>query len=101
MCLAVGKVIGLSYPAGPTIDKYSKQGNKQTFVFTKPKIPELDYSFSGLKTAFLYFIRDSIKNNPDFVEQNKFDLCASIQSTIVEILLDKLISAADKTGRLI
>ena len=93
-----GKVIGLSYPGGPLIDKFAKQGNKNAFSFTKPKISDLNFSFSGLKTAFLYFIRDNIKKNTNFIEQNKYDICASIQCAIIDILIDKLIKAAEKTG---
>ncbi|OFX86762.1 MAG: tRNA (adenosine(37)-N6)-threonylcarbamoyltransferase complex transferase subunit TsaD [Bacteroidetes bacterium GWF2_33_16] len=92
------KVIGLPYPGGPLIDKNAQQGNKNAFTFNKPRIKEFDYSFSGLKTSFLYFIRDSIKENPDFIKENMNDLCASIQHTIVEILMDKLIAASKKTG---
>ena len=84
------KVIGLPYPGGPLIDKNAKTGNHNAFAFSKPRIKELDYSFSGLKTSFLYFIRDSIKDNSNFVKENMNDLCASIQHTIIEILLDKL-----------
>ncbi|MCK5028204.1 MAG: tRNA (adenosine(37)-N6)-threonylcarbamoyltransferase complex transferase subunit TsaD [Bacteroidales bacterium] len=92
------KVIGLSYPGGPLIDKNAKVGNKDAFSFSKPRIKDLDYSFSGLKTSFLYFIRDSIKENPDFIKENMMDLCASIQHTIVEILMDKLEKAVKQTG---
>ncbi len=92
------KVIGLPYPGGPLIDKNAKVGNKQAFSFSKPRIKDLDYSFSGLKTSFLYFIRDSIKENPDFIKENMMDLCASIQHTIVEILMDKLEKAVKQTG---
>ena len=92
------KIIGLSYPGGPLIDKNAKEGNKDAFKFSKPRIKNLDYSFSGLKTSFLYFIRDSIKKNPDFVKENMMDLCASIQFTIIEILMDKLEMAVKQTG---
>lgn len=92
------KVIGLPYPGGPVIDKNAQLGNVNAFTFSKPRIKEYDYSFSGLKTSFLYFIRDSIKKNPDFVKQNMNDLCASIQHTVVEILMDKLIAVSKKTG---
>ncbi|NOZ46530.1 MAG: tRNA (adenosine(37)-N6)-threonylcarbamoyltransferase complex transferase subunit TsaD [Chlorobi bacterium] len=92
------KIIGLPYPGGPHIDKLAKNGNKQAFAFTKPKIKDLDYSFSGLKTGFLYFVRDSVKDNPEFIKNNLEDLCSSIQHTIIEILLDKLKIAAQKTG---
>ncbi|MCK4852858.1 MAG: tRNA (adenosine(37)-N6)-threonylcarbamoyltransferase complex transferase subunit TsaD [Bacteroidales bacterium] len=92
------KVIGLPYPGGPMVDRYARDGNADAFAFTKPVIKELDYSFSGLKTAFLYFIRDRLKENKDFIKQNRNDLCASIQKTIVEILTDKLEKAFLQTG---
>ena len=92
------KVIGLPYPGGPLIDKNAKLGNKEAFSFSKPRIKDLDYSFSGLKTSFLYFIRDNIKADPDFIKNNMMDLCASIQHTIVEILMDKLEKAVKQTG---
>ncbi len=92
------KVIGLPYPGGPQVDRYARDGNADAFAFTKPVIRELDYSFSGLKTAFLYFIRDRLKENKDFIKQNRNDLCASIQKTIVEILTDKLEKASLQTG---
>lgn len=92
------KVIGLPYPGGPFIDKNAQLGNKEAFTFNKPKIKELDYSFSGLKTSFLYFIRDRIKENPDFVKENINDLSASIQSTIIDILMTKLRLAVKETG---
>ncbi len=88
------KVIGLPYPGGPYIDKLAENGNADAFQFNKPQIPDYNYSFSGLKTSFLYLLRDKIKENPDFVEQNKCDLCASIQKTVVEILMAKLRKAA-------
>ncbi|MFP4042076.1 MAG: tRNA (adenosine(37)-N6)-threonylcarbamoyltransferase complex transferase subunit TsaD [Bacteroidales bacterium] len=93
-----GKVMGLPYPAGPRIDKEAKKGNPHAFSFTKPKIESLDYSFSGLKTAFLYFLRDKVKNDKDFIRENLQDLCASIQYTIVDILMEKLVLASKKTG---
>ncbi len=93
-----GKVMGLPYPAGPIIDKLAENGNPNAFKFNKPKIKNLDYSFSGLKTSFLYFIRDQLKENPDFISQNINDLAAAIQKTIVEILMEKLIKASRKTG---
>lgn len=92
------KVMGLSYPGGPIIDKLAKEGNAQRFKFSKPHIEELDYSFSGLKTSFLYFLRDQSREDSNFVENNKEDLCASLQKTIVDILLDKLIIASKLTG---
>ncbi|WP_430934311.1 tRNA (adenosine(37)-N6)-threonylcarbamoyltransferase complex transferase subunit TsaD [Saccharicrinis sp. 156] len=88
------KVMGLPYPGGPWIDKLAKEGNPEAFSFAKPNIKDYDYSFSGLKTSFLYFLRDQVKVNPDFIEENKNDLCASLQSTIVDILLNKLVKAA-------
>jgi len=93
-----GKIMGLPYPAGPVIDKYAKQGNPQAFKFTKPKIEGLNYSFSGLKTAILYFLRDKVKQDTDFIKNNFNDLCASIQHTIIQILMEKLILAAEQTG---
>ncbi len=92
------KVMGLPYPGGPLIDKLASAGNPDRFVFTKPRIEGLDFSFSGLKTNFLYFLRDAVKEYPAFIEENKNDLCASLQKTIIEILLDKLIKASVKTG---
>jgi len=88
------KVMGLPYPGGPFIDKLAKEGNAQAFQFNKPHIGGYDYSFSGLKTSFLYFLRDQVKLNPDFIEQNKADLCASLQKTIIDILMKKLEQAA-------
>nr|WP_319399702.1 tRNA (adenosine(37)-N6)-threonylcarbamoyltransferase complex transferase subunit TsaD [uncultured Carboxylicivirga sp.] len=92
------KVMGLPYPGGPLIDKLASQGNPDAFVFSKPRITNYNYSFSGLKTSFLYFLRDQIKVNPDFIEDNKADICASLQKTIIDILMDKLIKAAKDTG---
>ncbi|HOW41648.1 MAG TPA: tRNA (adenosine(37)-N6)-threonylcarbamoyltransferase complex transferase subunit TsaD [Bacteroidales bacterium] len=93
-----GKVMGFPYPAGPLIDKLAQNGNSRAFRFSKPIIKGLDFSFSGLKTSFLYFLRDSLKNDPDFIEKNKADLCASLQGTIVNILVSKVIKAAEETG---
>ena len=92
------KVMGLPYPGGPVVDKLAKLGDRYKFKFTKPRVKDLNYSFSGLKTAFLYFLRDELKTNKNFIEENKNDLCASLQHTIVEILLDKLKKAAKQTG---
>jgi N6-L-threonylcarbamoyladenine synthase len=92
------KVMGLPYPGGPLVDKYAKQGNPDAFEFNKPRIPDLNYSFSGLKTSFLYFLRDRLKENPEFITKNTPDLCASLQHTIVEILIEKLLKAAKETG---
>lgn len=92
------KIMDFPYPGGPLIDKYAKEGNAEAFTFGKPKMEGYNYSFSGLKTSFLYFLRDNLKLNPNFIEENKADLCASLQKTIVDILLDKLIKAAKETG---
>jgi N6-L-threonylcarbamoyladenine synthase len=92
------KIMGLPYPGGPVIDKLAKEGNAAAFSFPKPNIPKLDYSFSGLKTSILYFLRDQLKHDPDFIEKNKTNLAASVQSTIINILAAKLIKAAEKTG---
>ncbi len=92
------KVMGLPYPGGPHIDRLATQGNPQKFVFAKPRIPGLDYSFSGLKTSFLYFLRDNLKENKNFIEENIHDLCASLQHTIIDILLNKLKQASTQTG---
>ncbi len=91
------KVMGLPYPGGPHVDKLAKLGDPFKFEFSRPKIKDLDYSFSGLKTNFLYFLRDRIKENPDFIEENKEDLCASLQYTIIDILLGKLKKAVKET----
>jgi N6-L-threonylcarbamoyladenine synthase len=93
-----GKVMGMSYPAGPAIDKLAAQGNDKAFSFTKPMIKGLDFSFSGLKTNFLYFLRDRLEDDKDFIENNLADLCASLQKTIIDILVTKLIAASKKTG---
>lgn len=87
------KVMGLPYPGGPHIDRLAAEGNPNAFHFSKPHIPGLDYSFSGLKTSFLYTLRDNLASDPDFIEKNKADLAASLQHTIIEILLDKLAKA--------
>ena len=92
------KVMGLPYPGGPHIDRLAAQGDATRFKFSKPHIPGLDYSFSGLKTSFLYTLRDAKKNDPEFVEKNIADIAASLQRTIIEILLDKLRKAVDITG---
>lgn len=93
-----GKIMGLDYPSGPIIDKLAKQGNPDKFHFSKPKVDGLNYSFSGLKTGILYFINKEVEKNPDFINENLDDLCASIQKTIVDILMDKLLKAAKQTG---
>ncbi len=92
------KIMSLPYPGGPLIDKLAKIGNPKAFEFPKPNIPDLDFSFSGLKTSFLYFLRDRLKEDDDFIEKHKEDLCASIQATIVEILMKKLKKAVKQTG---
>ncbi|WP_114755233.1 tRNA (adenosine(37)-N6)-threonylcarbamoyltransferase complex transferase subunit TsaD [Flavobacterium glaciei] len=92
------KILGLPYPGGPLIDKYAQLGNPKAFAFTKPKVPRLDFSFSGLKTAILYFIQKKKLENPNFVEENLNDICASIQHTIIEILMDKIKLAVKETG---
>ena len=93
-----GKILGLGYPAGPEIDKRAKLGNPKAFKFTKPQVTGLNFSFSGLKTAVLYFVQKKLKENPQFVNENLNDVCASIQYTIVEILMDKLKIAVKETG---
>ncbi len=92
------KILGLPYPGGPLVDKYAQLGNPKAFAFTKPKISGLDFSFSGLKTAILYFIQKKVIENPNFIEENLNDICASIQHTIIEILMDKLKLAVTETG---
>jgi N6-L-threonylcarbamoyladenine synthase len=88
------KVMGLPYPGGPVVDRLAQAGNPEKFKLSKPQIPDYNYSFSGLKTSFLYLLRDELKNNPNFIEENKADLCASLQTTIIEILMHKLRKAA-------
>ena len=88
------KVMGLPYPGGPLIDKLAQEGDPKAFKFAKPTVGGFDYSFSGLKTSFLYFLRDHVAEEPDFIEQHKADLCASLQATIIDILMNKLIKAA-------
>ena len=93
-----GKILGLGYPAGPQIDKLAKLGNPKAFPFTKPKVDGLNFSFSGFKTAVLYFIQKQVKLNPNFIAENLNDICASIQYTIIGILTDKLKKAVKQTG---
>ena len=93
-----GKVMGFPYPAGPLIDKLANTGNRDAFRFAKPFVKGLDFSFSGLKTSFLYFLRDKVKEDPDFIEKNKSDICASLQHVIINILISKLVRAAALTG---
>jgi len=92
------KMMGLGYPGGPIIDKLAKQGDPERFKFAKPRVPGLDYSFSGIKTSLLYFVRDEMEKDPAFMENNKEDICASFQKALIDILLDKLIKAAKQTG---
>ena len=92
------KMMGLGYPGGPVIDRLAKEGDPARFKFAKPHVPGLDYSFSGVKTSLLYFVRDRIAEDPDFMEKNKEDICASFQKTLIDILMDKLIKAARQTG---
>ena len=92
------KVMGLGYPGGPIIDRLARQGNPKAYTFSKPHIAGLDYSFSGLKTSFLYSLRDWLKDDPDFIEHHKEDLAASLEKTIVDILMDKLRKAVKATG---
>ena len=92
------KILGLDYPGGPLIDKFGKEGNTQAFSFGKPKVDGLNFSFSGLKTSILYKIRDCINSNPNFINENLNDLCASIQFSIVNILIEKIQKAVNKTN---
>ncbi len=92
------KIMSIPYPGGPLIDKFAKEGNPNAFKFNEPNIPGLNFSFSGLKTSILYFIRDELKKDADFIEKNKYDLCASVQDVIVYILIKKLIKASEQTG---
>ena len=92
------KMMGLGYPGGPVIDRLAKQGDPERFKFAKPHVPGLDYSFSGIKTSLLYFVRDELRKDPEFMEKNKEDICASFQKALIDILLDKLIKAAKQTG---
>ncbi len=92
------KVMGLPYPGGPLIDKYARDGNANAFRFPETVMPGLDFSFSGIKTAFLYFLRDEKRKNPSFVEQNLNDICASLQQHLVNMLITRLVQASEKTG---
>ncbi len=92
------KVMGLPYPGGPVIDKLASEGNPDAFSFAKPRVQGLNFSFSGLKTSFLYFLRDRVKEDPDFIAKNLNDLAASLQRTIIEILISKLVRASKETG---
>ena len=92
------KVMGLGYPGGPIVNKLANEGNADRFRLSKPQVPDLDYSFSGLKTSFLYLLRDELSRDPDFVAKNKADLCASLQKTVIDILMSKLLRASKETG---
>ncbi len=92
------KVMGLGYPGGPIVNKLANEGDAGRFLFSKPQVPGLDYSFSGLKTSFLYTLRDELAKDPDFVAKNKADLCASLQKTVIDILMSKLLRASKETG---
>lgn len=92
------KIMGLPYPGGPAIDDLAKVGDPRKFAFSRPQVPGLGFSFSGLKTSILYFVRDELKKDPEFIEKNKADLCASVQSAIIGILMQKLIAATKATG---
>ncbi len=92
------KMMGLGYPGGPIVDKLAKLGDENKFKFSKPRISDLNYSFSGIKTSLLYFLRDQLKDNENFIEENKEDICASFQRALIDILMDKLIKAVKETG---
>lgn len=92
------KILGLPYPGGPLVDKYAQLGNPKAFTFTKPKVPGLNFSFSGLKTAILYFIQKNVAQNANFISENLNDICASIQHSIIEILMDKMKLAVNQTS---
>jgi N6-L-threonylcarbamoyladenine synthase len=92
------KLLGLPYPGGPLIDKYARDGNPKAFDFPVTRMPNLDFSFSGIKTAVLYFLKEQLQGNPDFIQENLQDLCASIQYTLIEMLRIKLVQAAKETG---
>ncbi|WP_298320879.1 tRNA (adenosine(37)-N6)-threonylcarbamoyltransferase complex transferase subunit TsaD [uncultured Aquimarina sp.] len=92
------KILGLPYPGGPLVDKYAQSGNPKAFPFTKPRVDGLNFSFSGLKTGVLYFVQKQVKENPNFINENLEDVCASIQYTIINILIDKLKKASKETG---
>lgn len=92
------KIMGLGYPGGPIVDRLAKEGDPDRFKFAKPHIPDLNYSFSGIKTSLLYFLRDRMKEDPDFIKDNMADICASFQKTLIDILMDKLLKAVKQTG---
>ncbi len=92
------KMMELGYPGGPIIDRLAKEGDAERFKFAKPHLPGLDYSFSGIKTSLLYFLRDNLKENPNFIEENRADICASFQKALIDILMDKFFKAVKETG---
>lgn len=92
------KMMGLGYPGGPIVDRLAKEGNPDRFHFAKPNVPGYDYSFSGIKTSLLYFVRDQMASDPDFIEKNKADICAAFQRDLIDILMKKLVKAAKDTG---
>ena len=92
------KVMGLGYPGGPVVNRLANEGNPKAFTFSKPNVPGYDYSFSGLKTSFLYTLRDELEKSPNFIEERKADLCASLQATVIDILMKKLRAAAKDLG---
>lgn len=92
------KVMGLGYPGGPVVNRLANEGNPKAFTFSKPNVPGYDYSFSGLKTSFLYTLRDELEKNPNFIEERKADLCASLQATVIDILMKKLRAVAKDLG---
>ena len=92
------KVMGLGYPGGPVVNRLANEGNPKAFAFSKPNVPGYDYSFSGLKTSFLYTLRDELEKNPNFIEERKADLCASLQATVIDILMKKLRQVAKDLG---
>ncbi len=94
----IGKIFDLDYPAGPIVDRLAKEGNENAFKFNKPRLDNYDYSFSGIKTSVLYFIQKEVKKNPDFIKENLNDLCASVQKTIVDTLMEKLEKASKELG---
>jgi N6-L-threonylcarbamoyladenine synthase len=94
----IAKMLQLPYPGGPLVDKYAKEGNPDRFSFPHPKVDELSFSFSGLKTSVLYFLQKEIKSNPNFITENIKDICAGVQKTIVDILISKLLKAVEKTN---
>lgn len=94
----IAKIMGLPYPGGPLIDQYSKKGNADAFKFPHPKVKDLDFSFSGLKTSVLYFLKKEVENDPQFIDKHLHDICASVQKTIIDILMKNLVKSAKQTG---